>query len=358
MIRYKTGDILAEDVEALVNSVNCVGVMGRGIALQFKQAFPENFKAYAAACKRDEVKPGHMFVFETGHLAGPRYIINFPTKRHWRGKSRMEDIESGLAALAQEIKERNIRSIALPPLGSGLGGLEWQTVRQRIEAGLRELTDVTVVVFKPGGAPVDGSSNRSRDVPQMTPGRAVLVGLMDRYRRGLLVPFVTLLEVHKLLYFMQEAGEQLKLRYQKAPLGPYAENLRHVLKDVEGHLITGYADGGDAPNKELELVPGTIDDARAFLKDHPETRARFDKVSKLVDGFESPFGLELLTTVHWVACEHPGAKEEEIIAQTYAWNERKRQFSERQIGLALRVLEEQGWLRASHSPSQAAPKGS
>ena len=353
MIRYTTGDILAEDVEALVNSVNCVGVMGRGIALQFKQAFPENFKAYAAACKRDEVKPGRMFVFETGHLAGPRYIINFPTKRHWRGISRMEDIESGLAALAREIEERNIRSIALPPLGSGLGGLEWQAVRQRIEARLRELTDVTVVVFEPGGAPVDGRSNRSRRVPQMTPGRAVLVGLMDRYRRGLLVPFLTLLEVHKLLYFMQEAGEQLRLRFQKAPRGPYAENLRHVLADVEGHLITGYADGGDAPNKELELVPGAVDDARTYLENHPETRARFDKVSKLVDGFESPFGLELLTTVHWVATEHPNATEEEIVAQTYAWNERKRQFSERQIRLALHVLKDQGWLESDSQSSSA-----
>ena len=123
MIEFKTGDILAEEVEALVNSVNCVGVMGRGIALQFKNAFPDNFKAYAAACEREEVRPGHMFVYATGDLTGPRYIINFPTKRHWRGKSRMEDIDSGLAALAQEIKERNIRSIALPPLASGLGGV-------------------------------------------------------------------------------------------------------------------------------------------------------------------------------------------------------------------------------------------
>ena len=129
MIEYKTGDLFKEDVEALVNSVNCVGIMGRGIALQFKRAFPENFKAYAEACRRTEVQPGRMFVFETGELANPHYIINFPTKRHWRGKSRMEDIESGLEALASEVKERNIRSIALPPLGSDLGGLNWADVR-------------------------------------------------------------------------------------------------------------------------------------------------------------------------------------------------------------------------------------
>ena len=348
MIEFKAGDILAEDVEAVVNSVNCVGVMGRGIALQFKNAFPENFKAYAAACKRKEVQPGRMFVFESSLLAGPRFIINFPTKRHWRGKSRMEDIEAGLAALKQEIEEREIRSIAIPPLGSGLGRLNWQVVRQCIETRLQELTDVRIIVFEPGGGPAVEWANRSTDVPQMTPGRAALVGLMDQYVRSLLDTSVTLLEVHKLLYFLQKAGEPLGLRYLRKSLGPFAENLRHVLRAVEGHYVSGYSDSGDAPNEELELVPGAMDDARMFLEDHPDTRERFDKVSELVDGFESPFGLELLTTVHWVATEHPNASEEEIIDHTYKWGERKRQFSKRQIGLALSVLKEQGWLEASH----------
>src|SRR5215467_11645267 len=151
-MQYRTGDILAADTEALVNTVNCVGVMGRGIALQFKNAFPENFRAYAAACQAKEVQPGRMFVFETGQLTNPKFIINFPTKRHWRGKSRMEDIEAGLAALREEISKRRIRSIALPPLGSGLGGLNWGEVRSRIESALSELEDVHVIVFEPHGA--------------------------------------------------------------------------------------------------------------------------------------------------------------------------------------------------------------
>ncbi|MCI5123211.1 MAG: Appr-1-p processing protein, partial [Candidatus Electrothrix sp. AR5] len=119
MIKYKSGDILRENAEALVNTVNCVGVMGRGVALQFKNAFPDNFKAYAAACKNGEVHPGRMFVHETGKLFNPRFIVNFPTKRHWRGKSRMEDIESGLKALAETVRQHDIRAIAIPPLGSG-----------------------------------------------------------------------------------------------------------------------------------------------------------------------------------------------------------------------------------------------
>ena len=347
MIEYKTGDIFNEDAEALVNSVNCVGVMGRGIALQFKNTFSDNFKAYADACRREEVQPGRMFVFETGQLTNPRYIINFPTKRHWRGKSRMEDIESGLKALAQEIRERDIRSIAIPPLGSDLGGLKWAEVRPRIEAMLRDFNDLKAVVFQPGSAPADGRANRSSDVPPMTPGRAALVGLIHQYLGGLLDPFVTLLEVHKLMYFMQEADEPLKLNYEKGPYGPYAENLRHVLRAIEGHLISGYADGGDAPDKEIELVPGAVEDAWVFLDSYPETQARFDRVAGLVEGFESSFGLELLATVHWVASRHPASTEEDIIAGVYEWGERKRQFSERQIRLALRVLKEKGWLEAN-----------
>ncbi len=346
MIEYKTGDILAEESEALVNTVNCVGIMGRGIALQFKRTFPENFKAYAALCKHNEIQPGNMFVFETNRLTNPRYIINFPTKRHWRGKGRMEDIESGLASLVEEIRERNIRSIAIPPLGCGLGGLNWPEVRERLQASMAELNEVQITIFEPGGGPADEQPNFSSDIPEMTTGRAALVALMSRYLGGLLDPFVTLLEVHKLMYFMQESGEKLNLRYQEAAYGPYAENLRHVLRKVEGHFTTGYDDGEDNPGKELELVPGAIDDANAFLENYPETHARFNRVADLVDGFESPFGLELLATVHWVINKKEAQTIDDVIRRTYAWNERKKQFSKRQIKLAVDVLAEKGWIES------------
>ena len=344
MIRFKTGDILAEDAEAIVNTVNCVGVMGRGIALQFKKAFPDNFKTYAAACDRKEVLPGRMFVFETGRLANPRYIINFPTKRHWRGKSRIEDIKLGLEALAQEIRTRKIHSIAVPPLGSGLGGLDWSQVRPMIEEALSDFHDLNIVVYEPGGAPNADKMVSNREVPKMTPPRAALIALIHRYLGGLLDPFVTLLEIHKLMYFMQEAGEPLKLRYQQAPYGPYAENLRHLLNHIEGHLISGYADGGDAPDKQLELVPGAIEDAKRVLSDNEETRARFDKVTNLVEGFETPFGLELLATAHWVVTKERVQVFDDVVARIYAWSENKKQFSRRQIGLAINVLSREGWI--------------
>jgi len=344
MIEYVHGNILHADVEALVNTVNCVGVMGRGIALQFKDAFPENFRAYVNACERDELRPGRMFVFETGNLANPKYIVNFPTKRHWRGKSRMEDIESGLLDLVEVIRRYGIRSIAVPALGSGLGGLDWRDVKLRIASALQALPDIAVLVYEPSGAPSSDSIARHREVPRMTAGRAALVELMSRYLRGLLDPAVSLLEVHKLMYFMQEAGEPLRLNFKPAHYGPYAENLRHVLNAVEGHLVAGYADGGDAPGKILELVPGAVDEATRFLADYVETRDRFDKVADLVEGFESPYGLELLSTVHWVAKSADERSSDNIAQSVYDWNDRKRQFTRRQIDLAMDVLLKKGWI--------------
>ena len=337
MIRFTTGDILAEDVEALVNTVNCVGVMGRGIA---------------EACERGDVRPGRMFVFETRALTNPRYIVNFPTKRHWRGNSRIDDIDSGLKDLVSVIRERGIRSIAVPPLGSGLGGLEWSNVRPRIEKALRDFNHVDVVVFEPQEAPNAERMVRNRVAPKMTAGRAALVGLMDRYLGGLLDPFITLLEVHKLTYFMQVAGEPLRLRYQTGPYGPYAENLGHVLNAVEGHFISGYGDGGDRPDTALKLVPGAVEDARAFLECSDDTRVRFDRVADLVDGFESAFGLELLSTVHWVIEQDAPASRDDLVNLTYAWNVRKKRFSPRQITLAADVLKDKGWTDIRFAASQ------
>lgn len=337
-MNFTHGDILKADVEAIVNTVNCVGVMGRGIALQFKKAWPDNFKAYKKACDAKEVTPGQMFVFATEQLTNPRYIVNFPTKRHWRGASRIEDIESGLAALAQWIRESKVQSIAIPPLGAGLGGLDWPVVKTKIEYALGNFESVDIQVFEPLGAPENDRMVRNKAVPNMTPGRAALIELMRRYLNGLLDPNISLLEVHKLMYFMQELGEPLRLKFTKAPYGPYAENLSHVLNTIEGHMISGYADGGDQPEKELRLVPNAAEEAQKFLQAHPETLARFDQVSELVSGFESPYGLELLATTHWVIKHEAAATQEAVERQIYSWNKRKRQFTPRQIKLARDIV--------------------
>lgn len=347
MIEYKTGNLLTEDADAIVNTVNCVGVMGRGIALQFKKQFPDNFKFYETACKNEEVLPGKMLVYPTNSLIGPKYIINFPTKRHWKGKSRLEDIELGLNNLVDTLEKFDIRSIAIPPLGCGLGGLDWSVVKTLIEKKLSHLLNVKVIVFEPQDALSDDKVVRCKEVPDMTPGRAALVTLIHSYLDGMLDPFITLLEVHKLMYFMQEAGEGLKLKYSKAPYGPYIENLRHVLTHIEGHFISGYADGGDKPDKQLKLVPGAYDEAVRFLNNHNKTKENSKKVMELVDGFESPFGLELLATVHWIINKEKTHSKSEIVKSVYNWNSRKRQFSEKQIELAMNILIDRQWVSAS-----------
>jgi hypothetical protein len=230
-------------------------------------------------------------------------------------------------------------------------------VRPLIEEALAKVAGIDAVVFEPSGPPDADVLARSREVPRMTPGRAALLGLVNRYLAGLMDPFVTLLEVHKLMYFMQEAGEALRLRFQKAAYGPYAENLRQVLNAIEGHLISGYLDGGDSPDKRIELVPGALKDADQFLEEHPETRRRFDRVANLVQGFETPFGMELLSTVYWVATRERAATIAEAVDRTHSWSPRKRQFSPEQIAIAFNTLKSHGWLESKSplDPTKEAP---
>jgi O-acetyl-ADP-ribose deacetylase (regulator of RNase III) len=180
--------------------------------------------------------------------------------------------------------------------------------------------------------------------PSMTPGRAVLIELMVRYCEAVLDPFVSLLEIHKLMYLMQEAGEPLRLKFEKGVYGPYAKNLRHVLNELEGHFLTGYGDAADKPELPIELLPNAQEAAAKLLSEHPETQARFDRVARLIHGFETPFGMELLSTVHWVATRESAATVAEAIQRTHSWNQRKRIFDDKQIRLGWHVLEEQGWL--------------
>ena len=345
MLKLTKGDILKADAEALVNTVNCVGVMGRGIALQFRKAFPENFKAYKAACDKKSLQPGHMLVYELNRFENPRYIINFPTKRHWKGKSIIEDIESGLKALVQEINKHNIQSIAIPPLGCGLGGLKWEKVKPMIQKTFEKFNKVNVLLYEPAGPPEAKEMIKEELIPKMTTGRAVLLALINRYLEAVLDPFVSLLEIHKLMYFMQEAGENLKLNYTKGPFGPYAKNLRHVLNHIEGHFINGYADAADKPDIRITIKIDAAEKAENYLKNQSITCERFNRVVDLIKGFETPFGMELLSTVHWIASKEDTNTISEIIDKTYAWNERKHMFQKEHIKIAWEILNQKGWLK-------------
>ncbi len=347
MIELKRGDILQAEAEALVNTVNCVGVMGRGIALQFKKEYPENFEEYKSVCDRKDLYPGKMLVVNLNRLHNPRYVINFPTKRHWKGKSRIEDIESGLDALVEEIRQRKIQSIAIPPLGCGLGGLDWNQVRPLIEKAFAELSGVEILLYEPTGAPAPRQMASTKKKPNMTIGRAALLGLMSRYLAASMDPYVTLLEIHKLMYFMQEAGEPLKLKYKKAPYGPYAENLRHVLSHIEGHFISGYGDAEDDPEKQIELKPEACRRAEIFLNQHSDTLSRFNRVADLIEGFETTYAMELLATVHWVAKHEAAHTPDDTAEKVYSWNDRKQMFKKSHLQIAWDVLDTKGWLNDS-----------
>jgi O-acetyl-ADP-ribose deacetylase (regulator of RNase III) len=344
MIHDATGNLLEADAEALVNTVNCVGFMGKGIALQFKQAWPDNFDAYAKACKAGEVRPGRMFIWETGRMISPKFIINFPTKRDWRGKSRIEDIKSGLRALIADVRRLGIRTIAVPPLGCGNGGLDWRDVRPLIDEAFADVPDVNVLIYSPHGAPDAKAMPVNTTKPKMTASRALFIKLMNQY--GALNYRRTLLEIQKLGYFLQESGESLRLRFEAGIYGPYAANLNKVLELLEGHFIRGYGDS-QKPDAEIELLPGAVEEADAFLTSHPESVARLARVAELIEGFETPYGMELLSTVHWV-CTHaePKATNVEVaISSVQSWNDRKREmFRCEHIRLAHQRLSDLAWI--------------
>jgi O-acetyl-ADP-ribose deacetylase (regulator of RNase III) len=345
MVRYVRGNLLDAQADALVNTVNTVGVMGKGIALQFKKAFPDNFKAYARAVKHGEVQLGKMFVYERSELLGPRFIINFPTKGHWKSGSNLEDIKTGLVDLVNVIRKFRIHSVAVPALGSGSGGLEWNMVKKEIEQGLSNLQGVSVVVYPPQDAPLPEAMKVASTRPNWTASRAALIGVLEKY----CVPGyrLSMLEIQKLVYFLQVVGEPMKLQFVKGKYGPYAENLHHLLQRLDGHFIRGYGDRSRGAS--IHLVPDAVAEAKEILKDNRETQTRLESVSKFIEGFETPYGLELLSSVHWLSQENDRGKSEpeEMVRGVHAWNERKRKtFKPEHIQVAWRRLQNHNWLES------------
>jgi len=343
MIEHASGNLLDADVEALINTVNCVGVMGKGIALQFKQAFPENFAAYDRACRHGEVQFGRMFIHETGRLANPRYIINFPTKGHWKERSRIENVQAGLRDLLEQVRRLNIKSIAVPPLGCGNGGLDWADVAPLIEAAFAALPEVRVLVFRPAGAPKAEKMQVGTKTPNLTKARALCIELMRRY--ALPGYNLTLLEIQKLAFFLQEAGEPLELNFARQKRGPYAEKLNFVLQRLEGHFIRGYGDRSS--EAEIRLLPGADTSAQAVLANDADAQSKLDRVSRLIEGFETPYGMELLATVCWVAKEDAHARDDIswAVAKVQDWSPRKKRlFTPEHIMKAWGRLRDQGWI--------------
>lgn len=323
MIHYKTGNLLDSEAEALVNTVNTVGVMGKGIALQFKNRFPNNFKLYAKACKNNEVEVGQLLVTEEQTLlTGKKVIINFPTKTNWRLPSEYQYIESGLTELVKVINEKNIKSIAIPPLGAGNGGLDWNKVKQILVKHL-EHVDCDIHIYEPSAA-IQEVLRKER--VKLTPARAMLLSVLyELVRNG---EFVSEFSSEKIAYFLQRFGakETFKLDFNPNFYGPYSGKVKHVLYHLNGSYIMGYSSKDKKPFEELGLIPTAEVEVNAFL-DKPENATHktiVEKTKSFLTGFYSPFGLELLSTIDFVISEKKVNTTEAITKELANWSDRKK----------------------------------
>jgi len=304
MIRYTTGNLLDAPAQALVNTVNTVGVMGKGIALMFKEQFPANSAEYEQACAAGDLEPGSIFVTERTDMYGPRWIINFSTKKHWRHPSKISWIRSGLQELRAFLIEQDVRSVAIPPLGAGNGGLAWADVRPEIESALAGLS-ADVLVFEPT-ATYQNVAKRA-GIEKLTPARALVAEIVRQY--SVLGLECTLLEVQKLAWFIDRAiratSEQgaLKLHFAAHRYGPYADDLRHLLNSLDGSYLACDKRINDAgPFDVVRFNDAKKDHLRAYFstEEAKPFRPALEATAQLIDGFESPLGMELLATVDWL----------------------------------------------------------
>ncbi|WP_100464615.1 type II toxin-antitoxin system antitoxin DNA ADP-ribosyl glycohydrolase DarG [Mycobacteroides abscessus] len=347
MIVESSGNLLDADTDAVVNTVNCVGVMGKGIALQFKRRYPSMFAEYERACKAGQVQTGRMLPVRTGEMMGPEWVINFPTKRHWRSPSRLEWIEEGLSDLRRVIAQLGIKSIAIPPLGAGNGGLNWVEVEPLIRSAFADDPDIRVQLYSPSAGPRNVAAPRKK--PRMTPGRALLLGLVDQYVsvRSAVDPLAgtgaSHLEIQKLLYFASKALPIPNMAFTQGKYGPYSDSVRHMLQEMEGGFTCGFGDGDDRV-LALRPVEVTVEGKQQLVHflDSPESRSvteTVDRVLEIVAGFEGAYGIELLATTHWVATEEKALTADAAAAAVQHWSERKgRIFTASHVGSALEHL--------------------
>lgn len=322
MIKYVTGDLLDSNAEALVNTVNTVGVMGKGIALQFKKRFPNNNKLYVQACKDGELYVGRLLITtETSLVDGDKLIVNFPTKIDWRNPSEYDYIEKGLQELVREINKRGIRSIAIPPLGSGNGGLDWNVVHKMIVDTLSNL-DCEVYVYQPCDAIIE---TLRKERVKLTPARAMLLSML--YRLVSEGEFVSEFAAEKVAYFLQRFGAKpfFKLEFEPNYYGPYSGKVRHVLEYLNGSYITGYSDKDKKPFEYIWMVMDGRKDVEGYLdkEEHKVYRDIVSKTDSFLTGYYSNFGLELLSSVDYIINTKGYNSVDDIYDTLINWNNRK-----------------------------------
>jgi O-acetyl-ADP-ribose deacetylase (regulator of RNase III) len=341
MISFEKNNILHVKAEALVNSVNLTGVMGKGIALAFRETFPENYKLYRKACEEKEIDIGKIFVTETDQFF-PKYIINFPTKKHWRLPSKYEWIEAGLISLKEWLRKNEIRSIAIPPLGSGNGKLDWVHVKVMIQNAMKEFENrLDIIVIEPSEQ-FETKPSLVKPETKLTPARAMLLYIMSRYQ--VMGYEINLLVVQKIAYILQRLGEPLKLRFEKGYYGPFAYNLLPVLKAMKPYYLN-YKSLDDAkPSTVIKQNQLTIEEVEQYIELNltKEQKDHLDMTLALIKDFETPFGLELLGTVDYIFTqENRILDSNEVLSKIKNWTTRKKKlFKQYHIDVAKEKLQE------------------
>lgn len=340
MIKYIKGNLLQAETQALVNTVNTVGVMGKGIALQFKERFKQNFKEYAAACKNGDIAIGKLFVVTENSLEGQKIIVNFPTKTDWFKKSQYNYIEEGLKDLVGVINKYDIKSIALPPLGCGNGGLSWNKVRPLIEKYLGELS-IDIIVYEPIDAVKDIlQKEENKKEIELTPARAMLLYTLNEYeKRG---EVASVFAANKLAYFLQESGEPMRLQFVAYTYGPYAQAVEKVLYALNGKYITGLEQMNAKAFEPLTLVSEKSAEVETYVNNKLSSiqKDRLKSVFKLIEGFESTLSLEILSSIHFLQRENKGFTQKDYLEKIQSWNDRKKNLiKEEYINIALTHLE-------------------
>lgn len=339
MIEFTTGNLMASHDAVLVNTVNSVGVMGKGIALQFKDEFPHNFEVYAEACRNGEVRPGKLLVVQD---CSPRYgektIINFPTKVHWRHPSKYEYIEKGLVSLRTYLENNKVDSISIPPLGCGNGGLDWTKVKPMIVSALSGL-EIRIHVYEPN--PMVNSLLKSSAMPirvvKLNPERAMMMYALFFYET--LGEPSNLFVANKLAYFIQRLGDPAfgKLKFKAAHFGPYCHQVGKDLHQLNGKYVSGLEQMNLRAFDSFTLQYDTLEEVKHYVETElpADSRERLEQLVTLISGFQSTLSLEVLATVDFVRKENPGISLEETVQKVWEWSDRKKElFKEIYIKIA------------------------
>jgi O-acetyl-ADP-ribose deacetylase (regulator of RNase III) len=315
--------------------------MGKGIALQFKESFPENFKLYRQAVEKEEIRPGKMFVYQTNRLDGVRYIINFPTKTDWYRNSKYEYIEDGLKDLVTIIKENNIKSIAIPPLGCGNGKLKWGKIKPIMEKYLDPLQDIEIIIFEPDAEvkKILQEQDQKKEIGLTAP-RAMLLYALFYYET--LGEDASLFVANKLSYLLQRLGEkQMRLKFMAHHYGPYSNQVDHLMYALNGKYLKGLEQRSAKAFDSLDLNYDSFEEIDKYIKTEltDEQRNRLNSLISLIEGFQSSLALEVLASVDYILKNNPALQEQEVLNKIHEWSTRKKELvTEKHVSVAFKRL--------------------